>query len=215
MKATIEDFPNVPPKDHTLLHSPHYAAQLAGSSLFFQVMTGLRENPVKIILHDRFSGERKLLTIETSEKLVKPAESHVAQKAVVGEMKQAPKQFVKPPTKVPQDVGFKLVTISVPESPSEVKKSPLSVSSPATPVARTPSPSLSPSPSPKVSPTIKTPSPDSSSGEVFARGKETLGMVIDRGLQVSPRSPSLSSPNPAVSPTVSTSPRLIVTTIKG
>lgn len=64
MKATIEDYKSVKPGSHTLHESPQYAAQLAGGGLFFQVMSGLTENPIRIILHDRFSGQRKLLTIE-------------------------------------------------------------------------------------------------------------------------------------------------------
>ena len=74
MKITIEDLSDVPAKTNTLLHSPQYAAQLAGSSLFFQVMTGLCENPVKVILHDKFSGKRMLLTIETATALTKKPE---------------------------------------------------------------------------------------------------------------------------------------------
>jgi hypothetical protein len=69
MKVTITDLESAPAGKHPLLSQAQYAAQLAGSSLFFQVMSGLSENPVKVILHDKFSGERKLLVIETAKEL--------------------------------------------------------------------------------------------------------------------------------------------------
>lgn len=69
MKVTISDLESAPAGKHPLLSQAQYAAQLAGSSLFFQVMSGLSENPVRIILHDKFSGERKLLVIETAKEL--------------------------------------------------------------------------------------------------------------------------------------------------
>ena len=69
MKVTITELEGAPAGKHPLLSQAQYAAQLAGSSLFFQVMSGLSENPVRVILHDKFSGERKLLVIETAKEL--------------------------------------------------------------------------------------------------------------------------------------------------
>ena len=69
MKVTITELESAPAGKHPLLSQAQYAAQLAGSSLFFQVMSGLSENPVRVILHDKFSGERKLLVIETAKEL--------------------------------------------------------------------------------------------------------------------------------------------------
>lgn len=48
------------------LVSAHFVSQLAGSGVFFQVMSGLTENPVRVIIHDRLTGERKMLIIEVS-----------------------------------------------------------------------------------------------------------------------------------------------------
>jgi hypothetical protein len=69
MEITLTDLPDSEPGKHPLLSSPQYAAQLAGGSVFFQVMSGLTENPVRVILHDKFSGKRKLLLIEAAREL--------------------------------------------------------------------------------------------------------------------------------------------------
>ena len=69
MKVILAELPDAPPGQHPLLSQAQYAAQLAGSSLFFQVMSRIDENPVKVILHDRNSGKKQLLTIETSREV--------------------------------------------------------------------------------------------------------------------------------------------------
>jgi len=64
MRVTVEDYTPVTPNTHTLKESPQYAAQLAGGSVFFQVLSKLDENPVRVVLHDKKTGQRKLLIIE-------------------------------------------------------------------------------------------------------------------------------------------------------
>jgi hypothetical protein len=79
MKVLVESIANSTPGKNPLLETPQYAAQLAGSSIFFQVISKLDEHPVRVILHDKYSGERLKLTIERSGEF-KPIEKVVVEK---------------------------------------------------------------------------------------------------------------------------------------
>lgn len=131
MKISVTELPDVQPKQNPLLSSPQYACQLAGSSLFFLVMSGLTENPVKVILHDKFSGKRQLLTIETAKELtaviappppvkqplIRKVERVVIAETIAAPPPAAPKlsigipkasPSVAPPAAVPVPTGLKL-----------------------------------------------------------------------------------------------------------
>lgn len=105
MKVTISDLPSAEPGKHPLLSQAQYAAQLAGSSLFFQVMSGLSENPVRVILHDKFSGEKRLLVIETAKELsphLKSVDySQIKEVAISEVSKNAPPVHVVKPVSTP------------------------------------------------------------------------------------------------------------------
>ena len=64
MKITISELPSVAPQTNPLLVQAQFVSQLAASGVFFQVLSGLTEVPVKVCLHDKVSGERRLLVIE-------------------------------------------------------------------------------------------------------------------------------------------------------
>lgn len=67
MKIRIEEMPAATAGAHVLHTNPRYPAQYAGNAVFTQVITGLDENPVKIVVHDRTSGDRMLVVIEKDE----------------------------------------------------------------------------------------------------------------------------------------------------
>jgi hypothetical protein len=64
MKITVSELPSVAPQSNPLLVQAQFVSQLAASGVFFQVLSGLTEVPVKVCLHDKISGERRLLIIE-------------------------------------------------------------------------------------------------------------------------------------------------------
>lgn len=64
MKITVSELPAVAPQANPLLVQAQFVSQLAASGVFFQVLSGLTEVPVKVCLHDKISGERRLLIIE-------------------------------------------------------------------------------------------------------------------------------------------------------
>lgn len=87
MEVTIQDLPEVGPNKNPLLVQAQFVSQLAGSGVFFQVVSSLSENPVRVILHDRISGKRKLLIIEAAMKMEKVAAAPVQQAEPKGSVK--------------------------------------------------------------------------------------------------------------------------------
>lgn len=69
MEVHIEDLEDETPGKNPLMLQSQYVSQLAGSGVYFQVKSSLTENPVRVVLHDRFSGKRKLLVITASANL--------------------------------------------------------------------------------------------------------------------------------------------------
>ena len=67
MKVTVTKLPETAPRSHPLHLNSKQPSQFAGHFLFTQVISGLTETPVKIILHDRLTGKRTMLEIEQED----------------------------------------------------------------------------------------------------------------------------------------------------
>lgn len=163
MKITLEELPKSI-KGHPLLESPQYAAQLAGHSLFFQVMSGLGENPVRVILHDKFSGERKLLVIECEGKLSKAAVEANTPDHAHWKSAEVSESKVKIPVIKPAPLIQKVEIPALPSAGPKVTRSPIISPSPSLAPKVAPAPKLvpsggSPAPSPSASPKVGSPSP--------------------------------------------------------
>ena len=156
MHIEIIDWEDVPKGTHPLHASPQYAANLAGGSLFFQVMSGLTENPVKIILHDRFSGKRKVLIVETARELSPLLKSEDPK--VQAEVRKVSLPREAPPAAV-------------------VKPAPKVISTPQVAPKAPPAPKLVPSggaPAPKLVPSGGAPAPKSLDTPKVASGGSLL-----------------------------------------
>jgi hypothetical protein len=66
MEVHIEDLEDEAPGKNPLMLQSQYVSQLVSSGVYFQVKSGLAESPVRVVLHDRPSGKRKLLVITPS-----------------------------------------------------------------------------------------------------------------------------------------------------
>lgn len=118
MEVEISDMPKEEPGKHPLLSRAQYAAQLAGHSLFFQVMSGLSENPVRVVLHDKYSGIQKLLTITLEERLLPQAVIQTAPTPVEKPVVKRVKIVQLPPISQP------VPTPTPPPSPRQLTPSP-------------------------------------------------------------------------------------------
>ena len=154
MKVEISEIPVATPGSHPLLTSPQYAANLAGSSIFFQVMSGIDEHPVRVILHDKWSGERMQLVIQREgdfkpigsppEKLPKLAAVSTVKPASLIQRVDVPAMAPPAPQVLPPPVPRVAPSPAVSPSPAQKLVPPGGA-----PAVRTPAPS-SPSPSPKL-----------------------------------------------------------------
>lgn len=124
MKVTVEDYKGAKPNGHPLFESGRSPAQFAGHFLFVQVLTDLSESPVKLILHDRLTGVRKLLTVEQEAvdlemKALEDA-ARAREKEVTPVVKKEVQRLV---IKLPEKVAVKVPPKEV-SPPVVVKKSP-------------------------------------------------------------------------------------------
>jgi len=163
MKITLEELPKSI-KGHPLLESPQYAAQLAGHSLFFQVMSGLGDNPVRVILHDKFSGERKLLVIECEGKLDKVAVEANTPDHAHWKPAEVSESKVKPAAIKPAPLIQRVEIPALPSASPKVERSAAPSPSPSLTPKVAPAPKLVPSggssaSSPIVAPKVVSPSP--------------------------------------------------------
>lgn len=63
MKIEVEEMPSAQRNVNPLIADPRYPCHFIGHEMFLQVVSSITEGPVKIILHDRATGVRKMLTV--------------------------------------------------------------------------------------------------------------------------------------------------------
>lgn len=120
MQIDVKELPEVEPGRNPLLVSHQYAAQLAGSSIFFQVVSGLSEHPVRIIVHDRLSGERSELTITRSGKVRVLEEPEVLVKVVAKVAAPKTPRLVTLPAAAPSVGSAQGLQLKTPPAPKKV-----------------------------------------------------------------------------------------------
>lgn len=119
MEVTVAEMPEAAPRTNPLLVEAKYPAQYLGGTLFAQCITSFSDPVVKIILHDRRSGQRKLITAvldvnaplviignpeikENAKKEISKVERPAPQIVRVEMPSPAPNHVLKSPPAVPQ-----------------------------------------------------------------------------------------------------------------
>lgn len=142
MEIEIIDMPEVEPKKHPLLVESKFPANILGKALFVQLISGLNENPVRFVLHDRFSGMRKMVVVKVADTIVEtPMEK--AHKAFEKAAEQIREVSAPMPVSAPAAM--------VPRSPKVIPSPTLAPKAPPAPTAVVSRVSAPPPTAPKLS----------------------------------------------------------------
>lgn len=150
MEIEIIDMPEVEPKKHPLLVESKFPANILGKALFVQLISGLSENPVRFVLHDKFSGIRKMIVVKVADTIIEtPIEK--AHKA----FEKAAEQIREVSAPIPVSASAAVV----PRSPKVIPSPTLTPKTPPAPTAVVSRVSAPPPTAPKLSVPGKPPSP--------------------------------------------------------